>query len=720
MENNTELRNAWDFVEHTGISIFLTGKAGTGKTTFLRTIKQRSTKRMIVVAPTGVAAINANGVTIHSFFQLPLSPFVPESTVKPRFEYSKQKRQIMRTLDLLIIDEISMVRADILDAIDSILRRFREHNKPFGGVQLLMIGDLQQLTPIVRPDEEKLLSRYYNTPYFFDSKALQSTQYVTIELTKVFRQQDKVFIDILNHFRDGHVSDEDFDILNKRYQPNFTPDENSDYIHLTTHNRIADNINDRQLEQIKEQAYKFCARVEGQFPENSYPADYELTLKCGAQVMFIHNDRFERYYNGKIGRITYIDNERIEVSCPNENEKIEVEPQTWENTRYTLNETTKQIEGEVLGTFTQYPLRLAWAITIHKSQGLTFEHAIIDAQQAFASGQVYVALSRCRTLEGLVLASILNRNAVINDARVDSYIAQQNIRAAESIKSLPLLKEEYYRMMLLELFNFSEIYNAESALFRTLVEHFHKHTKLIALHQATVSELKEKVLDISTKWTQYIKGISIAELHNKEFLDRIKSSAQYFYNELSKIFADQIEQTKGIESKNKEAIKRIDNNISEVEQSKQAKLLLLEDIMIEDFSTSLYLKRKQEAILISMGDEDIAKQRNKKHKVEAEKKKKEATHNISYKLYKAGMTLEAIAKERGLTIETIVRHIAKYVRNGELSVTNFVDDKKIAAIQNAINNIPPNEGMKYIKDVCSIDVTYSDIIFVLANNERTK
>ena len=720
MENNTELRNAWDFVEHTGISIFLTGKAGTGKTTFLRTIQQRSTKRMIVVAPTGVAAINANGVTIHSFFQLPLSPFVPESTVKPRFEYSKQKRQIMRTLDLLIIDEISMVRADILDAIDSILRRFREHNKPFGGVQLLMIGDLQQLTPIVRPDEEKLLNRYYNTPYFFDSKALQSTQYVTIELTKVFRQQDKVFIDILNHFRDGHVSDEDFDILNKRYQPNFSPDENSDYIHLTTHNRIADNINDRQLEQIKEQAYKFCARVEGQFPENSYPADYELTLKCGAQVMFIHNDRFERYYNGKIGRITYIDNERIEVSCPNENEKIEVEPQTWENTRYTLNETTKQIEGEVLGTFTQYPLRLAWAITIHKSQGLTFEHAIIDAQQAFASGQVYVALSRCRTLEGLVLASTLNRNAVINDARVDSYIAQQNIRAAESIKSLPLLKEEYYRMMLLELFNFSEIYNAESALFRTLVEHFHKHTKLIALHQTTVSELKEKVLDISTKWTQYIKGISIAELHNKEFLDRIKSSAQYFYNELSKIFADQIEQTKGIESKNKEAIKRIDNNISEVEQSKQAKLLLLEDIMIEDFSTSLYLKRKQEAILISMGDEDIAKQRNKKHKVEAEKKKKEATHNISYKLYKAGMTLEAIAKERGLTIETIVRHIAKYVRNGELSVTNFVDDKKIAAIQNAINNIPPNEGMKYIKDVCSIDVTYSDIIFVLANNERTK
>ncbi|ELX67665.1 helix-turn-helix domain-containing protein [Prevotella nigrescens] len=720
MEKNTELRNAWDFVEHTGISIFLTGKAGTGKTTFLRAIKQHSTKRMIVVAPTGVAAINANGVTIHSFFQLPLSPFVPESMVKPRFEYSKQKRQIMRTLDLLIIDEISMVRADILDAIDSILRRFREHNKPFGGVQLLMIGDLQQLTPIVKPEEEKLLSRYYNTPYFFDSKALQSTQYVTIELTKVFRQQDEVFINILNHFRNGNVTDNDFEILNKRYQANFNPGKNSDYIHLTTHNRIADNINDRQLEQIKEKAYKFCARTEGQFPENSYPTDYELTLKCGAQVMFIHNDRSERYYNGKIGRITYIDKEKIVVTCPNEDEAIEVEPQTWENMRYTLNEQTKQIEGEVLGTFTQYPLRLAWAITIHKSQGLTFEHAIIDAQQAFASGQVYVALSRCRSLEGLVLASTLNKNAVINDARVDSYIAQQNMRAVESIKNLPLLKEEYYRLMLLELFNFNEIFTAESALFRTLVEYFHKHAKLIALHQTTLTDLQKRILNVSTKWTLFIKGIPTAELHNPEFLNRIKNSAQYFYNELSNIFPEQIEQTKGIESKNKEAIKRIDNNIADLEQNRIAKLLLLEDMMTEDFSTSHYLKCKQEAILISMGDENVAKQRNKKRKTKADKKEKEATHTISYKLYKAGMNLKAIAKERGLTLQTIVNHIAKYVRSGDLQATDFVEEKKITTIRHIANNLPPNEGVKYIKDACPPDVTYNDITLVLAEKEKTK
>lgn len=720
MEKNIELQNAWDFVEHTGISIFLTGKAGTGKTTFLRSIKQHSTKRMVVVAPTGVAAINAGGVTIHSFFQLPLSPFVPESMVKPRFEYSKQKRKIMRTLDLLVIDEISMVRADIMDAIDSVLRRFREHNKPFGGVQLLMIGDLQQLTPVVKPEEEELLGRYYNTPYFFDSKALQSIQYVTIELTKVFRQQDETFINILNHFRDGNVTDDDFKTLNSRYQLNFKPEEGSDYIHLTTHNRIADNINNIQLKQIESEAFRFCAQIEGQFPENNYPADYELTLKCGAQVMFIHNDRFERYYNGKIGRITFINEDRILVACPGDNEAIEVEPQTWENTRYTLNERTKQIEGEVLGTFTQYPLRLAWAITIHKSQGLTFEHAIIDAQQAFASGQVYVALSRCRSLEGLVLGSPLNQNAIINDARVDSYIAQQNIRAAESIKNLPLLKEEYHRMLILELFNFNEISELETALFRTLVEHFHKYAKLTALHRTILDDLQKRILTISSKWIHLVKGMLTEDLHSPEFLERIRNGARYFYNELTEIFSEQIEITKTIESKNKEAMKRIDNNIAELEQTKQAKLLLLEDMMEEDFTTSRYLKCKQESILMSMGDEDGLKQREKKRKIKAEKKPKEPTHAISYRLYKDGMDLKAIAKERGLTPQTIVSHIARYVTSGELKATDFVDAQKAKIIRGILKTISPEDGIKNIKNACPSGITYSDITFILAEEKREK
>ena len=444
MEKNQELRNAWDFVEHTGISIFLTGKAGTGKTTFLRTLKERSNKRNIIVAPTGVAAINAGGMTIHSFFQLPLSPFVPNTNIKNRFDYSKEKRKIMRTLDLLIIDEISMVRADVLDAIDSVLRRFREPDKPFGGIQLLMIGDLQQLTPVVTPEEEELLRQYYDTPYFFGSKALRSISYVTIELNHVYRQQDETFITLLNNIREGKASADDLQRLNERYDPTFQPKEGSDYIRLTTHNRMAESYNEDQLRKLPAKAYTFSAETDGNFPEYNYPTDFNLTLKTGAQVMFIRNDNNGRYYNGRIGHITHVDNEKIYVLCPGEDEEFEVEVETWENTKYTLNEKTKQIEAEVQGTFRQYPLRLAWAITIHKSQGLTFEHAIIDAQASFASGQVYVALSRCKTLEGLVLASPIGNTAIINDNRVSEYISHQTEEAEKSISALPALKEDFH------------------------------------------------------------------------------------------------------------------------------------------------------------------------------------------------------------------------------------------------------------------------------------
>ena len=445
MEKNPELRHAWDFVEHTGISIFLTGKAGTGKTTFLRTLKEKSSKRSVIVAPTGVAAINAGGMTIHSFFQLPLSPFVPEASIKNRFDYSKEKRKIMRTLDLLIIDEISMVRSDVLDAIDSVLRRFREHDKPFGGVQLLMIGDLQQLTPVVTPEEERLLQRYYDTPYFFGSKALRSINYVTIELMHVYRQQDDRFITLLNNIREGRVSETDLLKLNERYDPKFEPEVGSDYIRLTTHNRMAESYNDDQLRNLPSKACTFTAEVDGNFPEYNYPADFRLTLKRGAQVMFIRNDNNGRYYNGRIGHVTYLDNEKIQVLCPGDELEIEVQQETWENTKYTLNEKTRQIEAEVQGTFKQYPLRLAWAITIHKSQGLTFGHAIIDAQSSFAAGQVYVALSRCKTLEGLVLASPISSSAIINDSQVTNYISHQTEEAAKSIKALPVLKEVFYQ-----------------------------------------------------------------------------------------------------------------------------------------------------------------------------------------------------------------------------------------------------------------------------------
>jgi hypothetical protein len=472
MEQNKELRQAWDFVEHTGTSIFLTGKAGTGKTTFLKAVKEHSSKRMVVVAPTGVAAVNAGGVTIHSFFQLPLSPYVPGTAIRDRYDFSKEKRRIIRTLDMLVIDEVSMVRSDLLDAIDFVLRRYRDRTRPFGGVQLLTIGDLQQLTPVVTPQDEEILRPHYDTPYFFGSKALQQVSYVTIQLTHVYRQQDQTFIDILNHIRDGHATPADLQQLNERHKPAFFPKADEGYIRLTTHNRMADSYNVSELAKLRGQRYTYRAEVKGEFPEYNYPTDVNLELKLGAQVMFVKNDASagHLYYNGRIGHVVDIDEETVAVKCPGDSEPIKVERQEWENTKYAINRETKTIEAQVQGTFRQYPLRLAWAITIHKSQGLTFDRAIIDAALSFAPGQVYVALSRCKSLEGLVLASPIAERSIINDRRVADYIEHQQEAAEQSVAALPGLKEEYFRYQLLDLFDFSGLSEAEQMVHRTLLE----------------------------------------------------------------------------------------------------------------------------------------------------------------------------------------------------------------------------------------------------------
>lgn len=713
MEKNQELRNAWDFVEHTGISIFLTGKAGTGKTTFLRTLKEHSSKRSVIVAPTGVAAINAGGMTIHSFFQLPLSPFVPDASIKNRFDYSKEKRKIMRTLDLLIIDEISMVRADLLDAIDSVLRRFREHDKPFGGVQLLMIGDLQQLTPVVTPEEEKVLQRYYDTPYFFGSKALRSISYVTIELTHVYRQQDSTFITLLNNIREGKATAADLQLLNERYSPTFLPEAGSDYIRLTTHNRMAESYNEDQLRNLPSRACSFRAETDGNFPEYSYPADFNLTLKVGAQVMFIRNDNNGRYYNGRIGHVTYVDNEKILVLCPGDEDAIEVEVEIWENTKYTLNEKTKQIEAEVQGTFKQYPLRLAWAITIHKSQGLTFEHAIIDAQASFASGQVYVALSRCKTLEGLVLASPIGNAAIINDSRVSDYISHQTEQAEQSISALPALKEEYYRQLLIELFNFNDIKTYEAALFRVLTEFFFKFPKINALHKMTLSDLDTRVISVSMKWENVIRRMTTVQLHEDEFKERIKKSALYFHSQLTELFSHMLEITRDIQTNNKTAAIRFENTYTDLQQTYHAKRDLLEAIMEEGFSITTYLTAKQEAILNSLNDGTGNKRRKKKETTNAVKTVKPSTIELTYNLFKAGKNVEEIAKERGLTTGTIQGHLIPYIQKGEIQIEHVIDKKKINTIKRIAKAVGKDSGMKTIKELCPSDITYNDILLVM-------
>jgi hypothetical protein len=624
MEQNNELRTAWDFVEHTGRSIFLTGKAGTGKTTFLKTVVEHSCKRSIVVAPTGVAAINAGGMTIHSFFQLPFSPFVPGAKIESRFDFGKEKRKLIASLDLLIIDEISMVRSDLLDAIDSVLRKFRDRYKPFGGVQLLMIGDLQQLTPVVTPEDERMLKPYYDTPYFFGSKALSQIEYVTIQLEKVYRQQDDVFLTLLNHIREGHPTTDDLTLLNSRYQPVFLPKPEDGYIRLTTHNQMANNYNESELKKLEGHPYTYRAKIEGTFPDYSYPTAETLTLKVGAQVMFVKNDPSgeHRYYNGRIGHVIFADDNRLEVYCPGDADAIEVEPLEWENSRYKLNDETREIETEVLGKFSQLPLRLAWAITIHKSQGLTFERAIIDASLSFAPGQVYVALSRCKTLEGMVLASQIPPQAIINDERVDDYIEHQEEAAQRSIEQLPTLKDEYYRYLLMELFDFKDILYREEYLGRIIIEFFyHGFTDIAELHKRALEDFKRQVMDVADKWRAMIQQMTIAALHEDEFLERVKRSAAYFEKTIYQVLSKPLAQVPNIKSQNKLAMKRLTENYADLKQVWLSRRFLLQDMSQKTFTIAYYLRRKQHSLLDAM-DADAPRQKGGKSSTRGRKNTK--------------------------------------------------------------------------------------------------
>lgn len=719
------LRTAWDFVENTGRSIFLTGKAGTGKTTFLKEVMAGSRKRPIVVAPTGVAAINAGGVTIHSFFQLPFSPYVPGAKVENKFDFSREKRKIIASIDLLIIDEISMVRADLLDAIDAVLRRFREHDQPFGGVQLLMIGDLAQLTPVVTPEDERILKPYYSTPYFFASKALQQIDYVTIRLEHVYRQQDASFINILNEVRNGHPSEAVLAKLNSRLSPQPLPArEGSGYIRLTTHNNIANNYNESELRKLSTPAYTYRAEIKGTFPEYSYPTAEALVLKKGAQVMFVKNDPSgdHRYYNGRIGRVMEAGDNRLTVYCEGDSEAIEVEPLEWENTRYTLNEKTREIEAEVQGTFRQLPLRLAWAITIHKSQGLTFDHAIIDANQSFAPGQVYVALSRCRTLEGLLLASPLEARSIINDERVDSYIAQQEYEAERSICQLPLLKQEYERYLLLQLFDFRSVLALQETMVRIFAEFFyHSHASLKQLHDQALMDLRQRVLDVAGKWQQIIQSMPYEGLHEADFQDRVMRSAGYFSEQLREILAKPIELSAKVETQNKQAARRLDNALPDLRQACLSRRYLLGKMAEMGFSVDNYLHEKQMSMLDALGKDDVKSKRQRKPKAsKSPKEVKPKTWEISLQLYQDGMKPDLIAKARSLTLGTVIGHLTRYVESGEVSFDDLVPADHQQAIRRVITKIGVNEGSTVIKNLCPPDINYDEIRLVMQHMQQKK
>lgn len=724
-EQNPELRTAWDFVENTGRSIFLTGKAGTGKTTFLRTVVERSRKRSIVVAPTGVAAINAGGVTIHSFFQLPFSPYVPGAKVESKFDFGKEKRKIISTIDLLIIDEISMVRADLLDAIDAVLRRFRQKGEPFGGVQLLMIGDLGQLTPVVTPEDEHILRPYYQTPYFFGSKALSQVEYVTIQLEHVYRQQDEAFISLLNEVRSGHPSAQALAKLNARYKPTFVPSPREPYIRLTTHNHLAGSYNESELQKLPGQPVSYQADISGTFPDYAYPTAETLVLKKGAQVMFVKNDPTaeHRYYNGRIGRVMEADEHHLTVYCEGDAEAIDVEPLEWENTRYTLNEETREIVSEVQGTFRQLPLRLAWAITIHKSQGLTFDHAIIDANQSFAPGQVYVALSRCRTLEGLVLASPLEPHAIINDQLVDSYIARQEDEARRSIQELPLLKQEYERHLLLQLFDFRPILYLQESMVRIFDEFFyHSHQILTQIQKQALQDFREKVSTVSERWQQVIQQMSFETLRDDATQQRIRHSADYFAEQLRDIMEKPVALTGKLETSNKQAVRRLTNTLPELRQTWIARYYLLTKIADLGFSVSTYLHEKQMTMLDAFPAEPpkrTRRQRQPKPKAQQKPKEpKQKTWEVSLGLYRLGMKLTQIAQKRGLTLGTIFGHLVRYTDSGDVKLDDLIPPSHRQAIETAIRQTGKTDSLSAIKDLCPPDVTYDEIHLIVRRLNR--
>lgn len=553
-EMNPVMQLAYDYLESTNTVVFLTGKAGTGKTTFLQNLRQTSPKKLAVVAPTGVAAINAGGMTIHSFFQLSFAPVIPMGTEQPEAHFNPEKKELLANLELLIIDEISMVRPDVLDQIDLILRNIKGSKYPFGGVQLLLIGDLSQLSPIIRDDEWNILRPYYPTPYFFSSHVMQRAKYVRIELDHVFRQKEQAFVDLLNEVRNQQISEESLHLLNSRYIPGFRPTVEDPYITLTTHNGIAQKVNDEYLEALPGAEFEFAATVRGDFPRDAYPTETNLKLKIGAQVMFVKNDGSAEklYYNGKIGTVKHIEGNTVFVQSGDAGKEIAVEPVEWSNIKY-------QMEGEAInetnsGSFAQIPLKLAWSITIHKSQGLSFDKAIIDVSESFAHGQAYVALSRCRSLSGMVLRNPVAARNIIGDPAVSRFNDKAKTLQPDR-NTLEQDKVLYEQFLLAELFNFQPL-----------------KTRLAGF-ESLLPNLETDILSVAEKFTRQLKP-ERSQQAAVYFLEKMRALVESLHRSLSFL----IDQSKEKAAKADQLIIWMLNRID-----------LLEHFSVNPFSAPAYL-----------------------------------------------------------------------------------------------------------------------------------
>ncbi|MBS1948919.1 MAG: helix-turn-helix domain-containing protein [Bacteroidetes bacterium] len=722
--SNFLFQTAVQFVNQTSRHIFLTGKAGTGKTTFLKYIRENSFKRIAVVAPTGVAAINAGGVTMHSFFQLPFGPYVPtrrtewgseitnEHMLFKNLRFNNEKKELLRELDLLIIDEVSMVRADMLDATDTILRRFRQQPLlPFGGVQVLYIGDLFQLPPVINNAEWDILKEYYPSPFFFDSLAVQQAPPILIELKKIYRQNEEEFITILNNIRDKKATDEDLKKLHEHYQPHFRTEDKEHFITLTTHNNKAADINQNKLRKLPGRLFEFKAELTGEFNEKALPAEKVLQLKEGAQIMFIKNDKgeFRRYYNGRIATVSKIEEGKIFVRFPNEEKEMELEKETWKNIRYSYNKDTDSIDEETQGTFKQYPIRLAWAITIHKSQGLTFEKAIIDAGESFAPGQVYVALSRLTTLDGLILCSRILPQAIITDERV---LAFSKTEMAEDHLEEELKQQQkvFISRSLMECYNWEKLVG----LFR---EHLEGYEHRVMPGQREAIAWAEKIMqqleaqqEVSVKFNRQLERLLVdaADNNHQQLQNRISAAAAHFSRAMEEVSAS-LSAHIG-EMRIKQRTKKY------VEELRGLDMLLKRKIKQLQYSVDL-----AKALANGMGAQALFSLIESQKKLPPSplqiqpgpgKPKKGETRYISLQLFKEGNKIPDIAKMRNLAVGTIEGHLISFISSEEIRIEDILSKKKIENILKAIRQ-NPEYGSSQLKENLGDEYSYGDIRAVL-------
>jgi len=704
--SNKVFQQAVAFINQTNQHLFLTGKAGTGKTTFLKYIRNNCYKKMAVLAPTGVAAINAGGVTLHSFFQLPFGMYLPtmktvwggefqnvynKSQLLGRLRLNSAKRDLIRELDLLVIDEISMVRADIMDAIDAILRSVRRKDLPFGGLQVLFIGDMFQLPPVVKDSEVQLMSEYYASPFFFDSLVVKEALPIYIELKKIYRQSDQVFINVLNNVRNNEVNEDDLELLQEHFHPYFVPERSEGFITLTTHNAKADAINQQELDRLPNRVHKLDAVIHNEFPENAYPVDREMILKEGAQIMFIKNDKGEnrRYYNGKIGIVERIDayDKQVFVSFPGEKDLMQLEMETWRNIRYQFDNEQDEIKEEELGTFSQYPIRLAWAVTIHKSQGLTFDKAIVDAGQSFAPGQVYVALSRLTNLDGLVLKSKITPASIMTDERILKFAEQEE--SQERIERvLEEAQEIFTEQSLLQAYEWDKPVavwqeHLDGFQTRSIAEQEVAHALSLEIMQHLLTEQNTAIKFARVLNDFIMQGKSAYQVMHDRNLAAALWFGQHMEDNVIKKIKEHIEAFK-VKAKTKKYIKEVKEALLFIERKK---VQVQQTIAItEGLATSLNREQLMERVSrlhtpIGIKNEDAAATPGVKTPVGE-------TKRITLKMFLEGKTIDQIVAERSLAKSTIEGHLVEFIPTGEVDIRALVPQQKLDVILAAIREMP--------------------------------